>query len=381
MPDKKKQHYVPKMYLKRFLFNKEKGQFYLFNFKTNQNVGLVPFKSHCYADNFYGSDKSWENRLECKEKHWDTAIREVLDGAYNHIDDLREFAIFQLGRTDAYNERLTRSTERVYEEYLKTGLSGQNIEYDESIVKKAAGQKAEEITSPAKNLELIEKLVTEMSDLSFIKVHYATKSKLISSDNPVLAINPYYPPCAGFGVIGLIVMFPLDSNNLAVFYDDKIYSKFRGKQEINITNEYEVAKVNALTFANAKDIIYSSAPFDKETFCKRNVKLRENNLNRNTIDIFGPEDNKMIVTHQPTIYHAFTFSFSSIDPFYYAIRQDFRDPVMRKYDKGWEQKIALKCQEPYVEMISTILRGIDKREYLLGYKRFYEAMLEYWETK
>lgn len=378
MAEKRKQHYVPKMYLKRFLFDKEKEQFYLFNLKTNKDVGLVPYKDHCHGNYFYGSDKIWENKLEDKEKYWDTVIREVLDGVYDHVDGLKEFAIFQLGRTDAYNEKLTQSTSRVYEEYLKTGLNGKNIKCDESIVKKVANQKAKEITSPAKNLDLAEKLVAEISDLSFVKVHYATKNKLISSDNPVLAINPYFPPNVGFGVIGLIIIFPLDPNNLAVFYDDKIYPKLKGKKSIDITNEYEVVKVNALTFANAKNLVYSSAPFNKELLCKRNVKLRNDNLNRDDVDTFGPEDNKLIVTHQPTIYSNFSFSFSKIAPFYYVIKQDYRDPVMRKYDEGWEQKIAFKCQKSYVELISKVINGFDENQYRLGYLRFYKAMLKYW---
>lgn len=376
MAEKKKQHYVPKMYLKRFLYNEK--QFYLYNLLEMKDIGLVCYKDHCYDNYFYGKDKKWENKLNDKENCWDKTIYEVLNDDYSNLDSLREFAVFQYGRTRSYNDNLLESTTEIYKEYIKTELENREIKCDESIIQRVAQERAAEITSPANNLDLLEKNINEISDLSFVKIHYNTKTKLISSDNPVLFMNQYCHHGAGLGAIGLIIIFPLDPENLAVFYDSKIYSKFRGKMKVTIANDYEVSKINALVLANANEIIYSATPFEKKTFCKKNIDLRNTNLKHNHIDVLGPNTNKMIITHQPTIYHNYNFSFSQIDSFYFNIGIDFRDPVLRKHDVGFEQKLAFKCQDVYIQMISHALPKIDSKKYKIGYEQFYQAMIKYW---
>lgn len=379
MPDQKKQHYVPKMYLRRFLFDKKR--FYLFNITTMEQIGLVGYKDHCFTDYYYGKDKVWEGKLSDKEYDWDISIKQILNDDYTNVDSLREFAVFQLGRTRAYNERQIESVSKICEEFLRMELDCQNIKCEESIIQKAAERKAEDLISPSKNLDLVEKLVGEISDLSFVKIHYNTADKLISSDNPVLLMNPYFPPNAGLGVVGLIIMFPLDSSNLAIFYDDKIYPKFKGKFKVEITNNYEVAKVNALIFANAKEIVYSSVPFNERTYNKRSVDLRNENIKRNNVHALGAKNDKIIITRQPTIYHPFSFSFSTIDFFYYSIKPDYRDPVARKYDKKWQEKLFFRFQSPMINAISQANPQLNPNEYKIGYERFYKAMLKYWGVK
>ena len=376
MAENKKQHYVPKMYLKRFLHGN--NQFYLFNLNDMKEIGLVGYKDHCSADYFYGADKIWEKKLSNKEKKWDLAIDEIILNNFNNIDLLREFAAFQYARTYAYNEKLLQNTAKLYEEYLNIGLSGQNISCDESLIRNLALKKAEDITKPSGNLDLIEKIINEISDLSFVKIHYNTSKKLISSDNPVLLFNSYIPNNVGLGVIGLIIMFPINPENLLVFYDDKIYPKFAGKNVVEITNDYEVEKINSLIFANAREIIYSSCPFSNKIFCQKNLALKNDNLTRNYVDTLGPKDNKMIITRQPTIYHKMVFSFSKIDPLYYRINFDFRDPVMRKYDDAWKQKIFFRFQDSFIEIIHRVDLSLDIKRYKEGYKSFYYAMLKYW---
>ena len=378
MAEKKKQHYVPRVYLRRFLA--DDIRFYLYNINNDHNIGLVSHKDQCYEDYFYGEDKIWENALSEKENKWNIAFEAVLSDDYSKIDDLREFAIFQLARTRAFNEPLTKSTARQYEEYLKSGLSGQGIKAPEELIKNVAVKKAEEITSPSQNLEMISKLSSIISDLAFVKIHYKTKNKLISSDNPVLLINPYLPPHVGLGMIGLIILFPLNPDNLAVFYDNKIYPRLRGKNNFEFSYEAEVKRLNALAYANADELIYSSVPIDRKTLSDSNKKLRNDNLKHDTVGILGPDNNKLIVTQQPTIYHNFSFSFASIDPFYLSVGRDFRDSVPRKYDEKWKDKEFMRCQDFFVDMIARSIH-VDKEKYKRGYKAFYESILVYWGIK
>ena len=375
MAEKKKQHYVPRFYLRHFLA--DSIHFYLYNVNADKEIGLVSHKDQCYGNYFYGKNKAWEDKLAEKERDWNIAFDKVLNGDYSKIDTLREFAVFQLARTKTFNDRLTKSASRQLEEMLKTELAGRGLPILREAVKKASNKEAKEITNPSSTLAMINELVGTISDLAFLRIHYKTKRKLISSDNPVLLINPYLPPHVGLRMIGLMILFPMDSENLGLFYDKKMYTRFRNKEYYESKNNAEVRNINSLTFANAGELLFSAYPFEKSLFAERNRQLRNDNLRRDTVGRFGVETNKLIVTRQPTIFHDFNLSFAFVDRVFHAIDKDCRDSVPRIYNQKWERKLYDKWQTWFIDMAWRYM-DVDKEKYRRGYKAFYDAMLMYW---
>lgn len=75
MPTTKKQHYVPRFYMKPFSVianrgtKKEKVLISFYNFNKNIIRKNVPVMSVCAEDFFYGKDGVTENKLAEKEKN------------------------------------------------------------------------------------------------------------------------------------------------------------------------------------------------------------------------------------------------------------------------------------------------------------------------
>ena len=80
----------------------------------------------------------------------------------------------------------------------------------------------EDAITPAMNLDIATKHLTYIEDLKLLIINYDTQGELISSDVPVIALNPFHPPSTGWGCMGLILFFPVAPNKLVVLYDSKM---------------------------------------------------------------------------------------------------------------------------------------------------------------
>ena len=376
MAEKKKQHYVPQFYLKLFSCN---SKFYLYNVESKENIGLYSYKDQCYKTYFYGKDKIWENKLQNLEGKWSKVFLDVLKDDYDNIDLLREFAIFQYARTECFKSRLTETTSLQLKELLKSQLAHDGENISDEIIKEVTDKKARELINPSNNLDMIEELKSLISDLSFLKVHYNTNKKIISCDNPVLMINPYLPPHVGLNMIGLIILFPMSPSDLGVFYDGKVYSKYKKQNVLISNNQSEVNHINSLIYANSDEIVFSINPFDNVFLCESNAKLRVKNKLHSNVQTVGPENNKLVVTQQPTIYHSFNFSFAKINFEFSQINGDYRDSVPRRFDEGFRKKLYDRYQEWFVNMAWKGF-DVDKEKYRKGYEDYYHLMTKYWEN-
>lgn len=96
MAENKKQHYVPKTYLKHFSSGKV---FSVLNISDDEIHENVPYASQCYEDYFYGKNLEWEKRLNSMESQWGKVLDKICRG--ENIDDndkalLKQFSIYQL---------------------------------------------------------------------------------------------------------------------------------------------------------------------------------------------------------------------------------------------------------------------------------------------
>ena len=102
MPEKKKQHYVPKFYMKNFASSENNVSVY--NIKSKKIISNIPFDSQCYKDYFYGKDHVLENEFAQKEIIWSNLFNKIIDHKKLSDDDiiqLKRFAVYQRQRTEA----------------------------------------------------------------------------------------------------------------------------------------------------------------------------------------------------------------------------------------------------------------------------------------
>ena len=146
MPDKKKQHYVPRMYIKRFTTNEE---LYLYNVEKRTYIGNVPYKNICQEDYFYGKNLVNEEMLSNKENEWNNSIEEIIIKKYSekNISNIKEFSIYQYLRTLGCFEKVNSSINEVLLHTVEFGLENKVLEKEENkkIIDEICKEKADEI--------------------------------------------------------------------------------------------------------------------------------------------------------------------------------------------------------------------------------------------
>ena len=96
MPEKKKQHYIPKFYMR--LFTNDNKFLAVNNVLSKKIYERVPYENQCYKDYFYGKDGVLENQLSDMETEWSIIIKKALDKEIlsdNDLNSLKKFALYQ----------------------------------------------------------------------------------------------------------------------------------------------------------------------------------------------------------------------------------------------------------------------------------------------
>lgn len=264
MANKKRQHYVPKFYLKNFAADVTQKSINLFNIPAKKYITNAPIKNQAYSDYFYGKDAIIENALQDIENIASVLIRNCLKDkslpAFDGQDhfSLLTFVIFQSARTTYQAEMANEVLDKMVKNILR----------DHPALKDSKDS-LENITishnSPAAYvLSLTARILPIAIDLKYKLVINNTKIPFITSDNPVVKYNQFMVErkrtpggITGLGVKGLEIFLPIDARNLLVFYDSNIYRMGNNKDVvIETNNEKDINNLNILQLINADRNIY-----------------------------------------------------------------------------------------------------------------------------
>ena len=383
MPEKKKQHYVPKFYMK--LFSNSPKTFSVLNVSDREVFPIVPYDNQCYKDYYYGKDGVWENRLAEMERNWSTTIQRVLDKCTLTDEDivlLKQFALYQRQRTIAEETHSKQVKKNVLIEASKIICANQGLKYNEDVLEEYCAQRVNETVTPAEILELAEQHIGYVRDLSVVAIEYQTEIPLVSSDTPVISINPFYPQNIGYASMGLIMLFPISPHHLVVIYDKKMYPNFKGKTYVQSSNEKEVLNLNVLQLISAEKILFGKDPSTFSFFKKSQWIARERNRNSKSICAMGTDTQKIIATSLRTVVLDCTFSFGRLPLAFLSVPFPCREAVPRIWEKEWEEKLKIKIslmdrlieREPF--MLERI--GLTKKELRKGFKKMLEAAKWCW---
>lgn len=385
MPDKKKHHYVPKFYLKEF--TNDKGEFVVFNLKEEKCIEAVPYKDQCYKSYFYGKDGIWEEQLGEMETKWAVVFKKVKEKDLLLEDDLKlikQFAVYQRHRTFAENEYMKQSREGMIIECGKMLYANKGWIFDEEAEKICKDRALSEIT-PAENLEVAMSASKYLDDLDVLVINYNTSSELISSDVPVVVINPFHQLTIGYACMGIILFFPISRHQLVVIYDGKMYSRFRNKQYMDMEDETEVYHLNAFQYVSAETILFSYRADELCSFSDDVKEARDKCRNKRPISTLGPEQNKIIYSGMRLTLYDCELSFGQLSHQYRRIPFTCREAVPRKWEAEWERKLNFKEQ-----VIMAFMRddpkmmadsGLTKKDLKLGYRRMASVAKNYWNLQ
>ncbi|NLV29421.1 MAG: DUF4238 domain-containing protein [Erysipelotrichaceae bacterium] len=355
MSNRRKQHYVPKEYLRAFSNDTKNISLYVID--KGLTVPRAPLSDQCYQNFFYGKDLLWEDKLAKLETQWGLVLSKLKDSHdyYPNSEErklLQSFIIFQYYRTESYIDHATDNILGLESESIRMEIEkGQNVDLSgvtkkqlkSMILQNDPEHKAKVKQKVVQNsLSIASQIITEIDDLAMMIVNYKTTSNLISCDNPVIYINLYSPYHIGLTMAGLVIFLPLSPKRLLVFYDSKMYNQ--KNNILSISNDNEIKHLNTYHFIKAKNILIANNVSDF-SFIEKNpciMKFRQENKETSALSTFGTREDKIIHAHPPLCLYDCPLSFCKLPKKLSKIPLGVRDRFPRKYDQKWEYHFKLR---------------------------------------
>ncbi|MBP9152801.1 MAG: DUF4238 domain-containing protein [Flavobacteriales bacterium] len=258
--DKKKQHYIPKFYLRNFSFKKNEKQIGLFHLKSKFYFQQAALKDQGSKKFFYGYDGKIENRLSQVEGFLSTIINDIIEhecvpkrGSVEHIDLLGFVALTDL-RSPSKLKTMQTNLDVMTQSVLDLDPTAEVTK----IVPTFNHDDAIKIS-----LSAIPEIIDIMYDLEFKLLINTTSNPFITSDLPVVRYNQFLEQRkwphgkTGYGNTGLQIFIPLNPRLMLVFYDPSVYKLgFRKQMTSRITKSADLDNLNILQFLNCIETVF-----------------------------------------------------------------------------------------------------------------------------
>ena len=263
MAEKKKQHYVPKFYLKFFSIENNRKHIKLCLKKSGQIIQQADLEDQAQESYFYGKDLERENWFGNIEDTTSNILEEVVKTKTlpkNRSDDyywIWLFILLQAYRTRANADEFNDMIDKTMKTAMKFESQFKDFEYDKYFF---AYDDATE-----KTLDILLKSLPMMMDMQIKLLVNKTSKKIITSDNPVSKYNQFLESRKfpyghnGMASKGLQIFYPLAPDLILLMYDPKVYKVGNRKQFSRIViNEKDVEILNLLTCLYANQALYST---------------------------------------------------------------------------------------------------------------------------
>ena len=283
---KRRQHYVPRFYLKFFSWDDRKI-INIYNISRKEIIFNAKLAKQCYEDYFYGKDLIIDNSLGTIEDVAPLIIKNIIHNKSTPAPSSTEYQIILLYVLHQYAR--TKSSAEIYNEFIN--------KLGKILIKKSGKMTDDELDciqirytnptiKPLGDISLASPLAMDLKCKILIN---ETKLNFITSDNPVVFYNKAlenidYGNNVGIAIQGLKIIFPISPKHILLFYDDKIYKVGKKRQLFSyIFKENDVRQFNKLQWLNAHKNIF----FDKNMMLSEITKAAEINIpKRNTEKYF-----------------------------------------------------------------------------------------------
>lgn len=304
MPEKKKQHFIPKLLLRNFSNDTERKLINVYNPDTNFYRKNCSIKTQGQEDFFYGEDLFFENKLGSLENATAPVISNIISNIEIPIRDSENygllffFSLLLSHRTNYAANRINEMVNKTFQEAAK---------HDDKISKIINEEKFKlGFKNPAAAvLETVSEAILGAYDLELKLLDNQSSKKFIISDHPSVRYNQYLEkrkhPGGHLGLFtkGLQIFLPISPDKMLVFFDKWAY-KIGNKKDIvvKVSNEKDIDSLNYLQIVNCDKTIFSNnsiAEHYLSEFGIRAKKIRSKELismkeiNKRYIDKDGQE--------------------------------------------------------------------------------------------
>lgn len=264
MAQKKKQHYVPRFYLRYFSVNSGKTHIGLFHFETGKLVLQASLKNQGYADYFYGKDLEVEESLAIIERKASCALDWVIQNKalpQYQSDTYKEiwtFALLQKSRTKRGARETNESINATLKAALKEDSRFNELEDLEFFIQE----------TPLFNIGILMDSMKVAEDLACKLIVNKTNTPFITSDHPVVKYNQFlekrkFPAGKeGLATKGLQIFYPISPKLTLIFYDSRVYKIGTKKDRTVETNSLDdINSLNLLQALNCDEVVYFNGSF------------------------------------------------------------------------------------------------------------------------
>jgi len=280
----KKQHYVPKFYLK--LFSQKSKYLWIYNLKSKESF-QVPIKNLCYEKYFYAKNLEFEKALSLIEQKQAETLHKLVDAQdfanFGHEDfyHIRLFLLLQSSRTKDAKVISNKYTEFFVADFVKPLLKS-----SEDLKRKGITEEfidSLEITFPDDHMSAMSVALSGVeliSDLEPILIINKSNRNFICSDAPIVLYNYIKiknTNTTGYQFPGLQIFCPLNKDILLLLFDKNLYDLKRGTgSTIFINRDSDVDSINKLQLVNCLDNVFFSK--EDDTNYVRNLHLEVEDL-------------------------------------------------------------------------------------------------------
>lgn len=272
--DKRRQHYVPKFYLRNFSpNNKSIG---LYRFIEGKIIERASIKDSFWKEYFYGEDASVENKLAEYERKWNNIIssvivREQLPDNEKELVLLRFFMLITSARTWKRGNQINKEV---------TGLIKKLLEMEEPTLFNTSIAEGLSIRMANPSLLFInsaQQILPSMIDLEMDVLINKSAINYITSDNPTVFCNQLFLEKSltrgyGWGEHGIQFIVPISPKIAICMYDSEVYQINK-----NIISSIDtINKLNELFMNNADEsIVFLCDPANDKTIDENLKYIKE----------------------------------------------------------------------------------------------------------
>lgn len=399
----KHQHYVPQFYLKNFSSNKKSIVLYRIKGKRPP-VKNAAIKNICSEDYFYDRDNSIETSLSQKEDDWSAVLKEIIEQKQiNQLTDkisLREFVSYQYMRTRGLLNHVSSMVQKLllyifFQDKVLQYLANDEKTQKEVVIEeiqKFAKEYAKDSITPAWLLTMTDGMSKGISDLRITILDNQTSKHFVTSDTPVIMMNPFSAYQVGFGVVGIVMIVPVSPKIAVMIYDDKVYNL--NSDLYPLTNEDDVININKYTFLNAEEILLAADEADINSLIADQNLLTEKTDNdyRRLSEMLK---NSIIHTKSRAVWKSYPLSFLKLPECFNDTLEMCREAFPRKYDiknrvyilmriylipNNIEERIAPRAEELVAagEISEEAAKAINRASLEKGWKVLLDFMDTYW---
>jgi hypothetical protein len=321
LPQNKNHHFVPQFYLR--FFSQNGRSIGAYSLADRHVVESASIRGQCQRGYFYGRDGTAETAFSTAE------------GASAKV--LKDIAATQRPPRPQGDNHIVLMFHVVSQHARTASMASEQIEFDDAFAKSllrptlprdgltVADLDRVTITteSPVSEaMHLIIPMFPLTLDLRCIVLMNATKTPLITSDNPVVLYNQLleersYVSNTGLQSVGLQIYLPLGPDAGLFFYDKDVYGVGpKNPTRVVLTNPYDIEQLNGLQVVNAEKNLYFDSSQDFRQLAHLHAKYqphrrkrRANFINQREMPIKRDESRELIAFFREDVRCKFTPTF------------------------------------------------------------------------